>query len=545
MTTGSALAWRTVADDSHQHSPPRAATRAPVDLSVRLQFDDSMEIVDAHCNNISIGGMFVDQVGVSRPSGTLVRFELQIAAESSIRGLSEVVWMRPRDGGAMGLKFRFLEQRDRQQIFKLVSQHIKERLAQRHPSLDEREDAAAGAAARGGTIAEVLTPPSVLPDGAPPPAPTTSSVPDAKVLGSVDRFLASSGDSERAIPRTGPESALPGSAAPGVAALAPDPATEPEPADPLDETGARTHLFEAGASQRPGVFASDEPDLGSEPEPVTAEPAWDEPPWTEPALGEPDDAPRSTTSPRRGSVRGVDHRLALWVAGVLGVVVLAALGYLALGWFGGEDSSTPEVAAAADAIEAAGSPASGSPASGEPASGESAEAGLVDTDPADTSVADGGTEGDGPKTADTRPAQEPPAASAPGRAEPASPPPPRVAAPARSFERVTAIRSRTTGAAQVIVIETDGAVPGARFDHFRLDGGSGPREVVRLYGLSRRFERNTVAVDGPAVRQIRTGWHEARRRGNELHIVLDLVGPAWRVTRLEPVGDRLEVTVER
>ncbi|MEL7061798.1 MAG: PilZ domain-containing protein, partial [Acidobacteriota bacterium] len=114
--------------------PTRAATRAPIDRPIRLQFDDSVESIEARAENLSIGGTFVTGVDEARPAGALVRFEL-LLDDASIRGLAEVVWARGRvdqPGASLGLKFRFLEQRDRQQIFKLVSQHIKERLAKRH-----------------------------------------------------------------------------------------------------------------------------------------------------------------------------------------------------------------------------------------------------------------------------------------------------------------------------------------------------------------------------------------------------------------------------
>ncbi|MCG8462999.1 MAG: PilZ domain-containing protein, partial [Holophagales bacterium] len=126
--------------NEQQSSSQRHATRAPVDRPVRLQFDDTLEVVEAACRNISIGGMFIRSTHC-RPAGSLVRFELDVDDGSAIRGLAEVVWMRSREGGpgheaGMGVKFRFLEQRDRQQIFKLVSQHIKDRLATRQPFAD-------------------------------------------------------------------------------------------------------------------------------------------------------------------------------------------------------------------------------------------------------------------------------------------------------------------------------------------------------------------------------------------------------------------------
>ncbi len=119
-------------------APQRSATRAPVGKTIKLQFDDSMDVVNGLCENISIGGMFI-KVTDTRSQGSLVRFELQLDESTAVRGLGEVVWNRNtgaaagRDGG-VGIKFRFLEQRDRQLIFKMVSQHIKDRLSKQQPA---------------------------------------------------------------------------------------------------------------------------------------------------------------------------------------------------------------------------------------------------------------------------------------------------------------------------------------------------------------------------------------------------------------------------
>ncbi|MCP4660339.1 MAG: hypothetical protein GY856_33480 [bacterium] len=123
-------------------SPPRTATRAPVDRPVKLQFDDALEVTEAHCVNASIGGMLVLTDNL-RPQGSLVRFELVIDEETSVRGLGEVIWTRAESAGrvaGMGVKFRFLEQHDRQLILRFVSQYIKERLAQKHPPATEAFD---------------------------------------------------------------------------------------------------------------------------------------------------------------------------------------------------------------------------------------------------------------------------------------------------------------------------------------------------------------------------------------------------------------------
>lgn len=147
----------------------RSATRAPVDKPIRLQFDDSLEVDEGHCINISIGGLYV-HTGEPRPAGTLVRFELELDDEQSIRGLGEVAWQQRTDaqGKGVGIKFRFLEQRDRQMIFKLVSQHIKARLerendgvmASRHAEPRAPEAAAFSAARQEALEGEVEPSPS-------------------------------------------------------------------------------------------------------------------------------------------------------------------------------------------------------------------------------------------------------------------------------------------------------------------------------------------------------------------------------------------------
>ncbi len=119
-----------------ESQPQRSATRAPVDRPVRLLFDDSLEPEVGLCGDISIGGMFV-LTEAGRPAGSLARFELMLPEQRVVRGLGEVVWSRSApervEKSAMGIRFRFLEQRDRQMIFKLVSQHIKDRLASKRP----------------------------------------------------------------------------------------------------------------------------------------------------------------------------------------------------------------------------------------------------------------------------------------------------------------------------------------------------------------------------------------------------------------------------
>ncbi|MEM1178793.1 MAG: PilZ domain-containing protein [Acidobacteriota bacterium] len=160
-------------------SPSRQATRAPVNLLVRLEMEGPHgRTLEARCNNISIGGMFVLSDVVAE-SGQQLRFVLVVGEGGVVHGLAVVVWCPPaseRRPAGLGFKFRYLEQRDRQLIFKLVSRHIKERLASR--------PATSPPPAPSGPTPTLLTPPD-SPSGppafavAPPPVSSAAEVPPA------------------------------------------------------------------------------------------------------------------------------------------------------------------------------------------------------------------------------------------------------------------------------------------------------------------------------------------------------------------------------
>ncbi len=198
-----------------------------------------MEVAEGICQNISIGGMLV-LTDNPRPQGSLVRFDLEIDNEANIRGLGEVVWMRSQAAGpgqesGMGIKFRFLEQRDRQVIFKLVSEHIKQRLSQKHPGT---EAPALPSAAEAGALS-----PSSSSTIAPLPLPSSGDSDPGTVKTAPPDDLTTPQwqlDNEPTIALGPPEPSAPEPSAPEPAApepsapepSAPEPAA-PEPAPPL------------------------------------------------------------------------------------------------------------------------------------------------------------------------------------------------------------------------------------------------------------------------------------------------------------------------
>lgn len=526
--------------ESEEASPQRGATRAPIRKPVRLRFDDAIDdLVEGTCHDVSIGGMFVHS-SEGRQVGSLVRFELLLGEESSIRGLAEVVWMRAQDHGpervaGMGLKFRFLEQRDRQLIFKLVSQHIKERLAARHPGLgDSQQDA--------DEISEPEAPPIRAPASTmerittPVGAASASAASGAELLPSIDGSL----DDLRDEPR---DRQIPDEPAPAAGA----------PAAGDDESGQRSLLFGSGSQER---TAADAPVAGYDAQTTHVEPAGHEAEptgaWLQQGL-EPDSFEASAgfgadeashaagheasdeayESDLYGDDTHFEHRPkprrdvpVLTLAAVL-VTALAVSAYL---W--GDRIFERGL----DEEDVAPAPLTDTSARSDPASEETGAATPVETagEPPASAGAENQPEPQEPAEPEARRDSPPPSQTAP---------PPSVQTPAaRPFRAVRDISARVAGAEVEIVITTDGRVESERFSHARLPSGA-PRELIRLRGLGERFATERIPVGIGAVRQVRTGWHR-KPAGNELHVVIDLADGAARLTGIRVEGDQIIASIK-
>ncbi|MEO1086208.1 MAG: PilZ domain-containing protein, partial [Acidobacteriota bacterium] len=247
-------------------NPSRQATRAPVNLLVRLELDGPLgETVEARCNNISIGGMFV-LTEMQIESGQQMRFELDVADAGTVRGLAEVVWCQPasdRRPAGLGFKFRYLEQRDRQLIFKLVSRHIKDRLASR-PAPPPPAPQPSGPTptlltppeAQAGPPAFAISGPPPAPEPPAPPAPPAVATPaPPAVAAPAPPAVAAPAPPKVATP---PESLEPGPSSGLFSMPEPSPATtQPLPAVPSGG-GQQTFesLFDAGAPAPPVAAAA-------------------------------------------------------------------------------------------------------------------------------------------------------------------------------------------------------------------------------------------------------------------------------------------------
>jgi hypothetical protein len=116
-----------------------------------------------------------------------------------------------------------------------------------------------------------------------------------------------------------------------------------------------------------------------------------------------------------------------------------------------------------------------------------------------------------------------------------------VEAPAATTARarqVLAIEATTEGAETVLVIRADAAFR-ERDVFAALIGPDPPRYLLRLSGIERLYRPTTIDVGTPVLDRVRIGHHDTRR-GQELHVVLDLPTRALSAT-VERDGETLRV----
>lgn len=105
---------------------PRAQS---VNLVVRYKSATVDEFIENHSHDVSRGGIFV-KTNAPQPPGTLLKFEIRIAADKAvIAGVGRVVWKRDAQSGAseerpsgMGIKFIKIDENSRAVIETLIAQ---------------------------------------------------------------------------------------------------------------------------------------------------------------------------------------------------------------------------------------------------------------------------------------------------------------------------------------------------------------------------------------------------------------------------------------
>ncbi|HVS04459.1 MAG TPA: hypothetical protein VMT16_16980, partial [Thermoanaerobaculia bacterium] len=111
------------------------------------------------------------------------------------------------------------------------------------------------------------------------------------------------------------------------------------------------------------------------------------------------------------------------------------------------------------------------------------------------------------------------------------------------FHSVAEITWEPQGEGLLVIISTDGYLAPDRYRHYRLEEEP-PRQVIQLFGATRRFDRRVLAVDSPLLRQIRVGFHAGAER-SEQRVVLDLADAGVEVAAMETDGTSLRVSLAR
>lgn len=260
---------------------------------------------------------------------------------------------------------------------------------------------------------------------------------------------------------------------------------------------------------------------------------------------------RSTSPPPRGSSRtassgrratspkvsSVGH-LVRWVVGLGAVAVIVAT--VALMWLPEkvEDPGEPFLTTGVVPTHA---PATTATESAAAAGATGPDDGAAPT-PAEGS--------DAVPTVGTAEAQAP---TAPPTAEPTVPPSPTAApqpAPAARLPigmppaAATELTIVEDDAGTLVTITLDGELAPDRIRHGRLDSPPGPRELVRLVGLSSSELEPRTEVAGPLLTAVRTWLHD-ELRPPELYIVLDLADSTVHAAEPEIDGRTVSVRLTR
>jgi hypothetical protein len=260
------------------------------------------------------------------------------------------------------------------------------------------------------------------------------------------------------------------------------------------------------------------------------------------------DEPPPLLSPAgAGRVRTTGPSPLVWIVPVL--VVAAVGGWFAWRQWGAPAAKAPAVVEAPPAEPARPLP---EPLSAEPSPGTLAEAVGVDpsarsaaadppisreapaavpaeSEPSDVEVArDTAVSPPPPAEPEAGPEAGPETRSTVAEPMPATPGPVAATTPARSVRSLTL--GESAGGAE-LVIAGDGTFAAGSFSYSEI-GGDNPRVLIKLRGMESPY-RGASAGSNRLVRGVRTGYH-LTGRGNEVHVVVDLVAPAAQVTALEP-----------
>ncbi len=553
---------------------------------LKLRFESFRAFIEEYSSRISEEGMFLATKSVQDP-GTSVEFEISLSDDFRLlHGVGEVVWkVEPGSGSehpaGMAVRFKDTDEPSRRLIARLVDNHRK---AGGSPFVLGETPIEAFRSAPAGRPPEAPLAPSVALGDAPtevaelPPLEPFDELetleldlsrPEAQALGTAPAAAPAEGPAEPApaAPET-PAPDLGETAAPPQPPVGPDVAAPPGWPPGEAEAGGPEDLL--SVPEIPGV-AEEPPDTAEAiegpsppppqpPEPSGPEPAVPEPP--PPALEAPAAGP--TIDPLRppglggpAPVEGYEEissvefagaasassrpawiRIALIVAAVAAATFAGAYFFAddlktALGWgVESEVAGGPGAGPAAPELPKRGSPPAGeaAPADGAASSGEAEDGPAPGAEVAD------------PAVAQTPPPVAPAPATPAERSAPA-PVPGETRRAAGALTGVDRVTWETAPGETVLILWADGPIRSGEYELHRVESPP-PREVIKVFGVSRPFPGREIAVGTPEVERLRIGLHDAPA-GQDLHFVADLAAPGVAIASAESAGNTLRVRFAR
>ena len=103
-----------MADDPEER---RRHPRAPVELSIGLQFSSVQQFLSAYAGDISESGMFIRLEGTQHKPGEVVTLHFDAGKERIVQGTARVVRVEP---GGIGVEFVELDELSRKVIEMIV-----------------------------------------------------------------------------------------------------------------------------------------------------------------------------------------------------------------------------------------------------------------------------------------------------------------------------------------------------------------------------------------------------------------------------------------
>ncbi len=549
---------------------------------LKLRFESFRAFIEEYSSRISEEGMFLATDAVQEV-GTSVEFEISLSDDFRLlHGVGEVVWkVSPKAGSkhpaGMAVRFKDTDEPSRRLIARLVDNHRKAGgspfvLGETPIEAFQGEGAEASPGAPTAPIAETPT--------------EAADLPALKPLEELETMELDLGQPETAAALSRAFEAPPDAPAPPPAAkpLPPDFAEEVEPGPPPPGPDAGAPPGWPGETAEPGepddlLSVPEIPAVGEAP-PAPEEPAglpWAtaaEPAGPEPAAPEPAaDAESKPPEPTIDSLRppGLDEareaapyeeyssvRLAgaasararpAWIRVAL-IVAAVAVAAFAGAYFFADDLKTAlgwgvesEVAAGPGAEPPESTRPRAEPEPAEPAEPESPStegaAPAAGTGPEGAPASSGAAAEPGVPPA-AGPAPPSPPAQAPAPAPTPSLPADAALAPLTGVDRIT---WETPPGETVVILWADAPIRPGDYELLRVESPP-PREVIKVFGVSRRFAGGEIALGTPEVLRLRTGLHD-RPGGQDLHIVADLAGSEVAIASAETAGNRLLIRFTR